>query len=83
MTVTYYGKFNKNFINMSDTTVGDFIPSNEWQIVKPGQKIPAGLHIRSNLQTGITEAKLLDKHDNKNDESGISLIWNRHYLRDR
>ncbi|CAF1589569.1 unnamed protein product [Rotaria sp. Silwood1] len=38
----------------------EFIPTNEWQIVKEGQAIPPGLHVRLNLQTGLREAKLLE-----------------------
>ncbi|XP_017881026.1 nucleotide exchange factor SIL1 isoform X1 [Ceratina calcarata] len=40
-----------------------FIPTREWQTVKKGQAIPRGLHVRHNLQTGITEAKLMDSED--------------------
>ncbi|KAM8973577.1 nucleotide exchange factor SIL1 [Pelodytes ibericus] len=40
-----------------------FNPTREWQVVKPGQAIPAGLHVRLNLQTGKNEAKLLDESD--------------------
>ncbi|XP_067852611.1 nucleotide exchange factor SIL1 isoform X2 [Heptranchias perlo] len=43
-----------------------FYPTNEWQIVKSGQAIPAGLHVRLNLATGNNEAKIPD------DESGKS-----------
>jgi len=39
---------------------GEFIPTNEWQIVKDGQMIPGGLHIRMDLSTGLKEAKLLN-----------------------
>lgn len=35
-----------------------FEPSSEWQIVKPEQRLPAGLDIRVNLETGLKEAKL-------------------------
>ncbi|XP_072520429.1 nucleotide exchange factor SIL1 isoform X2 [Salminus brasiliensis] len=35
-----------------------FYPTNEWQTLKPGQAVPAGLHVRLNLQTGQREAKL-------------------------
>ncbi|XP_078267369.1 nucleotide exchange factor SIL1 [Rhinoraja longicauda] len=45
-----------------------FYPTNEWQIVKPGQAIPAELHVRLNLETGINEAKITD------DESGNSAL---------
>ncbi|XP_078524548.1 nucleotide exchange factor SIL1 [Lissotriton helveticus] len=37
-----------------------FQPTHEWQVVRPGQAVPPGLHIRLNLQTGVNEAKLQD-----------------------
>ncbi|XP_067899361.1 nucleotide exchange factor SIL1 [Heterodontus francisci] len=37
-----------------------FYPTTEWKIVKPGQAIPAGLHVRINLETGKNEAKIPD-----------------------
>ena len=37
-----------------------FIPTHEWQVVKENQAIPAGLHVRMNIQTGIKEAKILE-----------------------
>eukprot|EP00062_Callorhinchus_milii_P007108 gi/632948390/ref/XP_007889572.1/ PREDICTED: nucleotide exchange factor SIL1 isoform X2 [Callorhinchus milii] len=42
-----------------------FYPTNEWQMVNPGQAIPVGLHVRLNLQTGINEAKLPDSESGK------------------
>ncbi|KAL3269594.1 hypothetical protein HHI36_008658 [Cryptolaemus montrouzieri] len=42
-----------------------FVPSHEWKEIKQGQKIPAGLHIRVNLQTGKKEARLPDEINNK------------------
>ncbi|XP_076434943.1 nucleotide exchange factor SIL1-like isoform X1 [Babylonia areolata] len=41
-----------------------FIPTNEWQVVKPGQAIPRGLHVRLNIQTGQKEARLMQKEEN-------------------
>ncbi|KAL8565967.1 hypothetical protein ACOMHN_054952 [Nucella lapillus] len=38
-----------------------FIPTNEWQVIKPGQAIPRGLHVRLNIQTGAKEARLLQE----------------------
>ncbi|KAL6479622.1 hypothetical protein MHYP_G00106550 [Metynnis hypsauchen] len=35
-----------------------FHPTNEWQTLKPGQAVPAGSHVRLNLQTGQREARL-------------------------
>lgn len=37
-----------------------FHPTHEWQTIKQGQKIPAGLHVRMNFETGEKEAKLMD-----------------------
>ena len=40
-----------------------FVPTEEWKIVKDGQAIPAGLHVRMNFQTGVKEAKLMEDVD--------------------
>ncbi|XP_071946700.1 nucleotide exchange factor SIL1-like isoform X2 [Antedon mediterranea] len=49
-----------------------FQPTHEWQVIKPGQSIPPGLHIRMDFQTGIKEAKFLDPEDD-NSSAGSSL----------
>ncbi|XP_010748936.3 nucleotide exchange factor SIL1 [Larimichthys crocea] len=33
-------------------------PTDEWQTLKPGQAVPAGSHVRLNLQTGQREVRL-------------------------
>ncbi|XP_037365097.1 nucleotide exchange factor SIL1 isoform X5 [Talpa occidentalis] len=33
-------------------------PTHEWQVLRPGQAVPAGSHVRLNLQTGAREVKL-------------------------
>lgn len=35
-----------------------FQPTHEWQALRPGQAVPAGSHVRLNLQTGAREVKL-------------------------
>lgn len=35
-----------------------FRPTDKWQTLKPGQAVPAGSHVRLNLQTGQREVKL-------------------------
>ncbi len=40
-----------------------FVPTSEWQTIKPDQGIPRGLHVRLNIQTGVKEAKLLADAD--------------------
>ncbi len=37
-----------------------FVPTAEWQEIEPGQSIPAGLHVRMSLKTGLKEAKLME-----------------------
>ncbi|NXH17323.1 SIL1 factor, partial [Bucco capensis] len=44
-----------------------FYPSHQWQSLLPGQAVPAGSHVRLNLQTGEREAKL---PDSDNGETG-------------
>lgn len=46
--------------NPTDCYPKIFEPTNEWQIVKEGQDIPAGLHVRLNMETSSREAKILD-----------------------
>ncbi|CAH8613504.1 unnamed protein product [Heterobilharzia americana] len=58
-----------------------FIPTHEWNEVQPGQAIPPGLHVRLNLQTGHTEARLMEARlndtleiaDDRN-KSGLVLL---------
>merc|ERR1712240_389257 len=38
-----------------------FVPTHEWQVVKEGQVLPAGLHIKMDMTTGVKMAKLMDK----------------------
>ncbi|XP_055377913.1 nucleotide exchange factor Sil1, partial [Condylostylus longicornis] len=45
-----------------------FVPTKDWQVIKEGQSIPAGLHVRLNLETGVREAKLLDDSEIENEE---------------
>lgn len=37
-----------------------FEPSEDWKVIKPEQRLPAGLDIRVNIDTGLKEAKLGD-----------------------
>ncbi|PYD07500.1 hypothetical protein DND36_32320, partial [Pseudomonas savastanoi pv. glycinea] len=47
-----------------------FEPTNEWQVVREGQHIPKGLHVRMNMDTNEREAKLLDP----NETDGAELV---------
>ena len=44
--------------------------TNEWQEIKKGQSVPAGLHYRINLQTGLKEAKLMEEGKDKEETNG-------------
>lgn len=46
----------------------EFQPTNEWQVVREGQSVPKGLHVRLDMQTGLQEAKLLDESDKTDTE---------------
>ncbi|KAH8267606.1 hypothetical protein KR018_000820 [Drosophila ironensis] len=46
-----------------DNKTGEFVATKEWQVIREGQSIPKGLHVRINLQTGVKEAKLLDESE--------------------
>ncbi|NWX08523.1 SIL1 factor, partial [Caloenas nicobarica] len=45
-----------------------FYPTHQWQTIRPGQAVPAGSHVRLNLQTGEKEAKLPDSEHGKSEE---------------
>ncbi|XP_062485259.1 nucleotide exchange factor SIL1 isoform X3 [Pezoporus occidentalis] len=44
-----------------------FYPTHQWQTLRPGQAVPAGSHVRLNLQTGDREVKLPDSENGKSD----------------
>ncbi len=60
-------------------TISDkvFIPTNEWQVVKEGQAIPPGIHVRLNIRTGEREAKLMD-NQGSDQTKGSKIIENDH-----
>ena len=51
-----------------------FIPTNDWQIIKPDQDIPAGLHVGLNLETGEREAKLMSKEDAESNDQDEAVV---------
>lgn len=62
--------------NQSKEPVDVFYPTDQWQTVKEGQAIPAGLHVRMSMKTGEKEAKLMDgdsgmKYWKTGDKEGI------------
>ncbi|GMF16915.1 unnamed protein product [Phytophthora fragariaefolia] len=55
----------------SGVTVPEFVATNEWQELLPGQ---GGLHVRLNLETGKREAKLVDPSEEDTEESMRSVV---------
>ncbi|KAG0668671.1 nucleotide exchange factor sil1 [Maudiozyma exigua] len=53
-----------------------FEPSSDWKVIKPEQRLPAGLDIRVNLETGLKEAKLGDA--NPIDDATTTAVTNVH-----
>ncbi|CAN3359848.1 nucleotide exchange factor Sil1p [Diutina catenulata] len=49
-----------------------FVPTEEWQEIRPGQDIPPGLHVRLNVDTLKKEAKLLDEDE----DEGHANVYN-------
>lgn len=47
-----------------------FQPTDQWQELRPGQAVPAGSHVRLDLQTGKREAKLQDSPGEEEEEGG-------------
>ena len=48
---------------VATVTAEEFVATDDWQEIKPGQKVPSGLHYRMNLETGKKEAKILAAAD--------------------
>lgn len=64
-----------------------FYPTDEWQTVKEGQAIPAGLHVRMSMKTGEKEAKLMEgdsgmKYWKSGDKEGMINTDKKHFSRD-
>ncbi|WAR22096.1 SIL1-like protein [Mya arenaria] len=64
-----------------DVNIEPFMPTKDWKPVETGQSIPAGLHVRMNLQTGEREAKLLDGHTDKQAEVHYGMDGDREDLK--
>ena len=58
-------------LTISQSDDNYFVATEEWQEIKEGQKVPAGLHYRMNLQTGKKEAKILVEDNNQSESSAI------------
>ncbi|KAF4324245.1 hypothetical protein BBO99_00000942 [Phytophthora kernoviae] len=55
-------------------SVPEFVATNEWQELLPGQGVPRGLHVRLNLETGKREAKLVDPAEVDEEETMRSVV---------
>ncbi|KAI3402338.2 SIL1 [Candida oxycetoniae] len=55
--------------NPSDCYPKIFEPTTEWQIIREGQEIPPGLHVRLNMDSLENEAKLISPENGENDNN--------------
>ena len=60
-------------LTLSQSDDKHFVATDEWQEIREGQKVPAGLHYRMNLETGKKEAKILVEDNNQSESSGAIL----------
>ncbi|TPP55907.1 hypothetical protein FGIG_03580 [Fasciola gigantica] len=56
--------------------IPEFVATEEWQEVLPGQNIPPGLHVRLDLNTNRREAKLINSQDNEHEQYAVSQSYN-------
>ena len=70
LLIVLYGHGEEEDVTVTDETEEEnitiFAPTNQWQQILPGQAVPAGLHVRINLQTGEKEAKLIEEENEDN-----------------
>lgn len=71
--LTFCSKLCVKCSENSNDEEDSFVPTHEWQVVKKGQKIPKGLHVRVNFESGITEAKLLDENTTEETKAVVQV----------
>lgn len=49
-----------------------FSPTDKWQVVREGQHVPPGLHVRLDINTGLQEARLLQPESN--DDAAVVVV---------
>ncbi|KAB0794863.1 hypothetical protein PPYR_11702 [Photinus pyralis] len=78
LCITLSSAFCANtFVNCSENLNDEddlFVPTYEWQVIKKGQKIPKGLHVRVNFETGVREAKILVEDDITDKTSAVVQV---------
>lgn len=57
-----------------------FEPQGEFKIVREGQQLPPGLHIRLNFETGLKEAKLNSDATPASGHASVNVASNQHEL---
>ena len=62
---------DESHVDTVEVSTGEvFVPTDEWQEVINGQAIPAGLHVRINMETGKKEARIMQE-ESAGDDHGI------------
>ncbi|ODV80308.1 putative ER chaperone/ER translocation nucleotide exchange factor [Suhomyces tanzawaensis NRRL Y-17324] len=50
-----------------------FQPTHQWQVIKEGQDIPPGLHVRLNIDTLTREAKIMDPSEDNSSTNDLVI----------
>ncbi|KAJ1855588.1 nucleotide exchange factor sil1 [Coemansia sp. RSA 2703] len=51
-----------------------FVATNDFQLIRPGQDIPPGLHVQIDMQTGQRMARLMPADNEVNQENAVALV---------
>lgn len=55
-----------------------FVPTKQWQIIKPGQVVPEGLHYKVDFETGIKQAKIMEdnaqQHPQLQNQAAVAVV---------
>jgi len=58
----------ESHVDTVEVSTGEvFVPTDEWQEILNGQAIPAGLHVRINMETGKKEARIMQEEPAQDD----------------
>eukprot|EP00121_Abeoforma_whisleri_P013702 Awhi_evm2s12646 len=51
-----------------------FVATNEWQVVRPDQVLPPGLHVQMSMVTGERQARLMQENDRSMEENEAVVL---------
>lgn len=61
-------------MNVANCYPKKFTPTSEWQLIKPGQEVPEGLHYKMDFESGLKHAKLMDLSEKDDGKTGVAVV---------